>query len=1718
MLDGKKKVIFIAGLIFSLVLLILFVFSSSQNISFFTGKYIDENIPSAGNENEIVKNVFLDEYIPKSQGQEEIFFDKKFYDNGRYIINSLNEYSAEWYPDNSPKRDLKKLTIELQITDKETGKSFSIKGTADIPKYYSGHFNFDTSQENFVVFSDLRPDFVWEYSEDFSIVEVKKGEEIIETENKLKTETFVKEKKFDNYKKLDSENKGKIPKELFLDPDISTCGTLDQTGQIYTLTQNVSSSGTCFTITNPNIVLDCQNYWITYSTGSGTPYYGVYSNGVNTTIKNCNIYSANRTRGYWYSAGIQLQGAHNSTLINNYANTVSSQGIMLSGTNYSNLILNRGVTSYSQGIRLDISSYNYLVNNTGVSLVNEATGFTWGARHNLAINHTAIGNNERGIYFSYDSNYNTLINPNSTGKYAFQFSNSSHNTIIDCVNAQGTSYDVYHNDNSIISINNTFLNCSYDSEYLHSSNSINRKWHYRAYVNYTNGNAASGVNVNAMNTTGHTQFSAQTNSSGLIPVQSVTEYVNIGGNRTFYNNYNITASKTGFVQDTHIFNFTITQNKVDDFFTLDLSDSGNPVITFEEPPTPINRSRTSNPVTIVANISDSSNTSSWIDLDRTLVGYWAMDYYNSTGIYDNSSWNNFGTFAYGTGINGISAGIRGNSLEFYGNDSRLNMNKLGSSTRETFNTSGQLTFSAWINPDVISWQGIMGTNTVRFHIVDPGRIRSGIYNATAQYQFDSPNILSAGQWQHVALTYNRSNGNASSYYNGVLVGSRIILNANLTGNNDYFNVGQNWGDFFDGLIDEVMVFNRTLSQSEIKALHSSQINKFNTSTMNLENGQHNYTVYAIDEYGNTANSGSRNFVIEEGEIIPPVITFEEPPTPSNSSTTNSEYVEIVANISDVSDTSSWIDLDRTLVGYWAMDYANSTHVFDNSSYKNNATFNGGLSISNITTGARGNGMEFVGDGGGLGIKYSSQYNITEGITLAIWMKRTTTYTQTRDMHLLSRYPAWHFYDAYNSGRIRGEIFIDGVSRGGLYTRVIPNDDNWYHIVYTYNSATGYARIYTNGVQDSSENLTGLSNYLIDENTTADIRDMGWHNLGRGAILDEAMIFSRSLSQAEIKALYNSKVNKFNTTNLSYSDGKHNYTVYAIDEYGNTANSGERNFIISSGIDCGIISSPGIYTLTKNVSSIGTCFTVEVANVTIDCNGYWINYTGNDIGYYFGIQTNQFNTTVRNCNIYNYTAGIFFDRADNGTIENNNITIYNNKTLPTTIIDYGLTPRASGILIHDSANYNTIVNNTAYSHYGRGIYINTASNNIIKNSNGSSYFNPGIQVYGGLGHEGSHNSIINSFGLSEESNGIRLGYYGYYDSIINSTAISNLDYAILADYGEFIDVINSFANSSSNTGIHFLGVQNGKIINSTGVSGYSQGIIIDYESNNNLISNSTGIGHHTGIQIGWNTFSPSSNNMLIDSKGIGEIAGIYLGGNNNTAIRNSATGDNEAYHLANLNNSRIMDCVYTNGGLRDIYYSDGLSRNNTLLNCSYDNEFFTGSSGEIIRKWYYQAYTNYSNGSAVAGANITAYNTTGNIQFTKQTNSSGYIPRQEITEYVNRGGIRSYYNNYTINASKSGYITDNNLFNFTMTRNKVDDFFTLFLSTCNYSSGNWLINCSENCYIDSNYNIGKNNISIIGVGTVTLSGNISNYNKLLIAGQDSSNICTVRCINGGCFKF
>lgn len=44
-----------------------------------------------------------------------------------------------------------------------------------------------------------------------------------------------------------------------------------------------------------------------------------------------------------------------------------------------------------------------------------------------------------------------------------------------------------------------------------------------------------------------------------------------------------------------------------------------------------------------------------------------------------------------------------------------------------------------------------------------------------------------------------------------------------------------------------------------------------------------------------------------------------------------------------------------------------------------------------------------------------------------------------------------------------------------------------------------------------------------------------------------------------------------------------------------------------------------------------------------------------------------------------------------------------------------------------------------------------------------------------------------------------------------------------------------------------------------------------------------------------------------------------------------------------------------------------------------------------------------------------------------------------------------------------------------------------------------------------------NLNLAGSERFTLSVNVTNYGNLHIEGTDSTNICRVRCINGGCFK-
>lgn len=111
-----------------------------------------------------------------------------------------------------------------------------------------------------------------------------------------------------------------------------------------------------------------------------------------------------------------------------------------------------------------------------------------------------------------------------------------------------------------------------------------------------------------------------------------------------------------------------------------------------------------------------------------------------------------------------------------------------------------------------------GSDTLGFNIYDfsTGAFISRKYNAAlTSYE---------GQWIHVSATYDGSSSASGMklYLNGTRVDDTTSLSGTyvaMENTNARFNIGKQIGDFANGKIDEVSVFNTELSQSDITSIY-----------------------------------------------------------------------------------------------------------------------------------------------------------------------------------------------------------------------------------------------------------------------------------------------------------------------------------------------------------------------------------------------------------------------------------------------------------------------------------------------------------------------------------------------------------------------------------------------------------------------------------------------------------------------------------------------------------------------------------------------------------------------------------------------------------------------------------------------------------------------------------------------------------------------------------
>ena len=216
-----------------------------------------------------------------------------------------------------------------------------------------------------------------------------------------------------------------------------------------------------------------------------------------------------------------------------------------------------------------------------------------------------------------------------------------------------------------------------------------------------------------------------------------------------------------------------------------------------------------------------TNTNGCTAAPAGLVGWWraegdAADY---TGAHS-------GSFPFGSAF---TSGVVGQAFDFDGSSRRVSI-----PDSPAFQLTNALTLEAWVYPRAyggfITFRGdnrggldnwtldTYDSGFVKFTLIDPANNVATVRTA-----------LALNQWQHVAATWSRASGDLKIYINGTLgaqTNSPLVPIGVLDPTSEpAIGIGNHGGTFhqfpFNGLIDELGIYNRALNSNEVALVYQS---------------------------------------------------------------------------------------------------------------------------------------------------------------------------------------------------------------------------------------------------------------------------------------------------------------------------------------------------------------------------------------------------------------------------------------------------------------------------------------------------------------------------------------------------------------------------------------------------------------------------------------------------------------------------------------------------------------------------------------------------------------------------------------------------------------------------------------------------------------------------------------------------------------------------------
>ncbi|MBU0456663.1 MAG: LamG domain-containing protein [Nanoarchaeota archaeon] len=392
-------------------------------------------------------------------------------------------------------------------------------------------------------------------------------------------------------------------------------------------------------------------------------------------------------------------------------------------------------------------------------------------------------------------------------------------------------------------------------------------------------------------------------------------------------------------------------------------------------------------------------------------------------------------------------------------------------------------------------------------------------------------IIQGSAWKNNTWVFvtGQYNGTHIVYYeNGVKYGSTAMTKV-LYANAQPIRIGGSSTalNSWNGSIDDVMIFNRTLSAEQILALYNNKTDLI--VSQETGNKREVWNVTATPNDGTSDGTPLTSNILTIGNSAPTVSSVVLNTTDPSTNNTNTNLTAYA--------TTSDTDGNPVKVIYNWMKNGTSIAVLNmpfegiNGTTTNNAWDYSGYGNNGLETGATWNAT------GGYDGKGAYQFDgIDDYISFTATLERSPTVSQFAWIYLKGNCPtdrceiiANNWPDTGNLLEVvSNSLYVYGykwntpawISGGTI------NYNQWYHVGFTYNkvnSSTGNITLYVNGAVVYSEQSTAR-NGTMSPMGTINIGSLNDGGREWNGTIDDVMIFNHTLSAQQILALYQNRTN------------------------------------------------------------------------------------------------------------------------------------------------------------------------------------------------------------------------------------------------------------------------------------------------------------------------------------------------------------------------------------------------------------------------------------------------------------------------------------------------------------------------------------------------------------------------------------------------------------------